>query len=149
MSAGRRRSCSVGLYCVSGFHVHGEHHEKELLEYRHRYVARSVSVHAQQPTAYERSMVGTENEIKGVTVTARRNAETIQETPVAATVLGADDLRHIQASKLDGIQGAVPNMNIVQDAGTSNTVNAYIRGIGQPAALQSFDPGVGIYIDDI
>ncbi|MFY8061266.1 MAG: TonB-dependent receptor plug domain-containing protein [Arenimonas sp.] len=109
----------------------------------------SVSVHAQQPTAYERSMVGTENEIKGVTVTARRNAETVQETPVAATVLGADDLRHIQASKLDGIQGAVPNMNIVQDAGTSNTVNAYIRGIGQPAALQSFDPGVGIYIDDI
>ena len=109
----------------------------------------SASVHAQQPTAYERSMVGTENEIEGVTVTARRNAESIQETPVAASVFGADDLRHIQASKLDGIQGAVPNMNIVQGAGSSNTVNAYIRGIGQPDALQSFDPGVGIYIDEI
>ncbi|WP_297802307.1 TonB-dependent receptor, partial [Arenimonas sp. GDDSR-1] len=109
----------------------------------------SFSVHAQQPAANEKSAVGAENKIDGVTITARRNSESIQETPVAVSVFGSEDLRDIQASKIDGIQGAVPNLNIVQGAGSSNTVNAYIRGIGQPDALQSFDPGVGIYIDEV
>src|SRR3546814_17239992 len=48
-----------------------------------------------------------------------------------------------------GLQGAVPNLNMVQGRGSANSVNVFIRGIGQPDALQTFDPGVGMYVDDV
>jgi iron complex outermembrane receptor protein len=40
-------------------------------------------------------------------------------------------------------------MNIAQGRGSANSVNVFIRGIGQPDALQTFDPGVGMYVDDV
>ena len=87
--------------------------------------------------------------LDAVTVTARRRAESIQDVPVAVSAFGADDLKDMQASGIDGLQGAVPNANIVQGRGSANSVNAFIRGIGQPDALQTFDPGVGLYVDDV
>src|SRR3546814_3235267 len=38
---------------------------------------------------------------------------------------------------------------MVQGRGSANSVNVVIRGIGQPDALQTFDPGVGMYVDDV
>ena len=32
---------------------------------------------------------------------------------------------------------------------TSSTINAYIRGVGQNDPLWGFEPGVGIYLDDV
>jgi len=84
-----------------------------------------------------------------VTVTARRRAESIQDVPVAVSAFGEEQLKDLQASDVGGLQGAVPNMNIVQGRGSSNSVNVFIRGIGQPDALQTFDPGVGMYVDDV
>lgn len=87
--------------------------------------------------------------LDAVTVTARRRAESIQDVPVAVSAFGEDQLKDLQASNVEGLQGAVPNMNIVQGRGSSNSVNVFIRGIGQPDALQTFDPGVGMYVDDV
>jgi iron complex outermembrane recepter protein len=87
--------------------------------------------------------------LDNITVTARRRAETSQEVPVAVSSFDADDLRDMQARTVDGLQGSVPNLNIVQGRGSASSVNVFIRGIGQPDALQTFDPGVGIYVDDV
>jgi iron complex outermembrane receptor protein len=84
-----------------------------------------------------------------VTVTSRRREESIQEIPVAVSAFGQDDLQKLQAREVQDLQGAVPNLNIVQGRGSANSVNVFIRGIGQPDALQSFDPGVGLYVDDV
>jgi iron complex outermembrane receptor protein len=84
-----------------------------------------------------------------VTVTARRRTESIQDVPVAVSAFGEEQLKDLQANTVDGLQGAVPNMNIVQGRGSSNSTNVFIRGIGQPDALQTFDPGVGMYVDDV
>jgi len=84
-----------------------------------------------------------------VTVTARRRNESIQKVPVAVSAFSEEQLKDLQATNIDGLQGAVPNMNIVQGRGSSNSVNVFIRGIGQPDALQTFDPGVGMYVDDV
>ncbi|MBS0228330.1 MAG: TonB-dependent receptor [Proteobacteria bacterium] len=91
----------------------------------------------------------TPTQLETVTVTARRVAEPIQEVPVAVSAFGENQLRDMQASNVDGLQGAVPNMNIVQGRGSANSINVFIRGIGQPDALQTFDPGVGMYVDDV
>ncbi|HPO23084.1 MAG TPA: TonB-dependent receptor [Arenimonas sp.] len=87
--------------------------------------------------------------LDSIEVTARRRTESLQKVPVAVTAFTEDGLRELQASNIDGLQGAVPNLNIVQGRGSSNSVNAFIRGIGQPDALQTFDPGVGMYVDDV
>ncbi len=65
------------------------------------------------------------------------------------TAFSSEDLRDLQAVQLDDIQAAVPNVNIAQGRASASSVNAFIRGIGQPDALQTFDPGVGIYVDDV
>ncbi|MGB8634610.1 MAG: TonB-dependent receptor [Rhodanobacteraceae bacterium] len=88
-------------------------------------------------------------ELGTVTVTARRRSEDLEKVPVAVSAFSAEDMKDMQAVNIDGLQGSVPNLNIVQGRGSSGNVNIFIRGIGQPDALQSFDPGVGFYVDDV
>lgn len=87
--------------------------------------------------------------LDNITVTARRRTESLQDVPVAVSAFGEEAMKDLQATNIDGLQGAVPNMNIVQGRGSSSAVNVFIRGIGQPDALQTFDPGVGMYVDDV
>ncbi len=84
-----------------------------------------------------------------VKVTARRTEESIQDIPVAVTSFSREDLEDAQAENLDSLNGAVPNMNLVQGRGSASSANIYIRGVGQPDALQTFDPGVGVYVDGV
>lgn len=84
-----------------------------------------------------------------IVVTARRTEENIQNVPSAISAFNERSLERIQATDTTGLQGAVPNLNIVQGRGSSNATNIFIRGIGQPDALQTFDPAVGVYVDDV
>jgi len=84
-----------------------------------------------------------------IVVTARRTEERLQRVPSSISAFNERALDRIQATDTTGLQGAVPNLNIVQGRGSSNATNIYIRGIGQPDALQTFDPAVGVYVDDV
>lgn len=88
-------------------------------------------------------------ELETITVTARRRSEDEEKVPIAISAFSSEDMRDMQAVDIAGLQGSVPNMNIVQGRGSSSNVNIFIRGIGQPDALQTFDPGVGFYVDDV
>ena len=92
---------------------------------------------------------GKTDRLDAITVTARRREESIQDVPIAVSAFDSQDLEQMQAQSIDSLQGAVPNLNIVQGRGSSNSVNVFIRGVGQPDALQTFDPGVGMYVDDV
>ena len=84
-----------------------------------------------------------------VIVTARRTEESAQRTPLALTAFSGETLENRGAQQVTDLQGSVPNLNIVQGRGSSNSTNIYIRGVGQPDALQTFDPAVGVYVDDV
>jgi len=84
-----------------------------------------------------------------IVVTARRTEERLQRVPASVSAFNERALDRIQATDTTGLQGAVPNLNIVQGRGSSDATNIYIRGIGQPDALQTFDPAIGVYIDDV
>ena len=86
---------------------------------------------------------------EAIVVTARRTEENVQRVPSSISAFNERTLDRLQATDTTGLQGAVPNLNIVQGRGSSNATNIYIRGIGQPDALQTFDPAVGVYVDDI
>jgi iron complex outermembrane recepter protein len=91
----------------------------------------------------------TSAELDEIVVVARKREESLQEVPISVSVFSAKDIEAFQATDLTGIQGAAPNLNLVQGRGSSSSANIFIRGIGQPDALQTFDPGVGVYVDGV
>jgi iron complex outermembrane receptor protein len=86
-------------------------------------------------------------EIDSLVVTARRRPEFLQETPVAATVLGGELLEQRGIDSIEEIGNYVPNLTSF--SGAQRQGSFYSRGVGQRDAIVSLDPGVGIYVDDI
>lgn len=84
-----------------------------------------------------------------IVVVARKREERLIDVPIAVSAFGQESLVKLQAQDLSGVQGAVPNLNLVQGRGSSSNANIFIRGIGQPDALQTFDPAVGVYVDGV
>ena len=84
-----------------------------------------------------------------IVVTARRREERLIDVPVAVTSFSQADLQRTQSIDLAGLQAAAPNLNLVQGRGSAASANIFIRGLGQPDALQTFDPAVGIYVDGV
>jgi iron complex outermembrane receptor protein len=84
-----------------------------------------------------------------ITVTARRREENLNEIPVAVTAFSEAKLETLNIEDLGDLQGQVPNLTIYAARGSSSTLTAYIRGIGQSDPLWGVEPGVGVYIDDV
>ncbi len=103
--------------------------------------------HAQESNAEKQGEEATT--LSGVTVTARKREETLQEVPVAVTAFTADALDQLNVEDLSDLDALVPNLTIYAARGSSSTITAYIRGVGQSDPLWGVDPGVGIYMDDV
>ncbi|MFN3815314.1 TonB-dependent receptor [Brevundimonas sp.] len=88
-------------------------------------------------------------QVEEIIVTARRTEESLQRTPLSVSAFSEETLERLGAQDVTDLQGAVPNLNLVQGRGSSDATNIYIRGVGQPDALQTFDPAVGVYVDDV
>ena len=116
-------------------------------------LAAALPAHAQETTEPPQTLPQEEQDSGAgdnqITVTARRTEESLQRVPGSVSAFNERALERIQAQDPTGLAGAVPNLNIVQGRGSSNATNIFIRGIGQPDALQTFDPAVGVYVDDV
>lgn len=87
--------------------------------------------------------------LEEVLVTSRRREEKLQDVPAAVSAFSGEQLRELAVANLEDITALAPNIKINAGRATSNTINAYIRGVGQNDPLWGFEPGVGIYIDDV
>jgi iron complex outermembrane receptor protein len=89
-------------------------------------------------------------QLEEIIVTARYQAELLQETPIAITAIPASELTERAFTSSFELGYTVPNTTLrpAQQA-YGNTMTAYIRGIGQYDFDFAFEPGVGIYIDDV
>ena len=85
--------------------------------------------------------------LEEVIVTARKRAESLQDTPIAVSALSGDALRDAGITNLGDITELVPNLQITRP---SKDANVYIRGVG-PArgATNVTELSVGVYIDDV
>ncbi len=94
---------------------------------------------------------GADDEVKleRIEVTARRTVENLQEVPVAVTSIGAADIAERGIATVVEIQQFSPNTTLQQSRGTNSTLTAFIRGVGQEDPLWGYEPGVGIYVDDV
>jgi iron complex outermembrane receptor protein len=87
------------------------------------------------------------DDIENLVVTARRRPEFLQQTPVAATVLGGELLEQRGVDSLEDAAVYVPNLSAF--SGVQHQGTFYQRGVGQRDAVVTLDPGVGIYVDDV
>ena len=87
------------------------------------------------------------DDLESLVVTARRRPELLQETPVAATVLGGELLDQRGVDSLEDIGTYVPNLTAF--SGVQHQGTFYSRGVGQRDAIVTLDPGVGLYVDDV
>ncbi|HVH34687.1 MAG TPA: TonB-dependent receptor [Tahibacter sp.] len=92
---------------------------------------------------------GGTTKLDSVVVTARKREETLQDVPIAVTAFTADAMEKLNVEDIGDLDAQVPNLTIYAARGSSSTVTAYIRGIGQSDPLWGVDPGVGIYLDDV
>ncbi|PIL40967.1 TonB-dependent receptor [Massilia psychrophila] len=84
-----------------------------------------------------------------VVVTARRRAELIQDVPGAVSSISGAELEKQAMPDITAVANLVPSTTLKVSRGTNTTLTAFIRGIGQQDPVAGYEPGVGIYLDDV
>ena len=87
--------------------------------------------------------------LERIEVTARKTLESLQSVPVSLTSVGATELAQNGISVMTEVQQFSPNTTLQSSRGTNSTLTAFIRGVGQDDPLWGYEPGVGIYVDDV
>lgn len=87
--------------------------------------------------------------IDDIVVTARRRDEQLKDVPIAVSALGEERLEQTGAADITALQQQTPNATVQVARGSNSTLISFIRGIGQQDPLWGFEPGVGLYVDDV
>lgn len=99
--------------------------------------------------AQENTRADNDSGLERIEVTARKTVESLQEVPVSITSIGEAELAERGVAVITEIQQFSPNTTLQTSRGTNSTLTAFIRGVGQQDPLWGYEPGVGIYIDDV
>ncbi len=86
--------------------------------------------------------------IEEVVVTATKREQTLQEVPVAVSVIDADTVSKAQINDILDLQASVPSLRVTQLQSSGNT-NFIIRGFGNGANNPGIEPSVGVFIDGV
>lgn len=101
----------------------------------------SANVHAQQ--------AGVRSMLEEVVVTAQRKEESLQDTPIAVSAFGVQDLERMAITDLTDLGDLVPSLAVTPFAGDRASPILFIRGMGVVNIQTTQDSAVGLYIDGV
>lgn len=104
---------------------------------------------AQQAPAVESTAEAADGIDGDIIVSARRRNESLLEVPISVTAVSGASLEAQGAPDITALQQQAPNMTTAVARGSNSTLIAFIRGVGQQDPLWGFEPGVGLYVDDV
>ena len=82
-----------------------------------------------------------------IVVTASKTGEhELQSTPLAVSVLSAEELRRSESQTVEDLAGQSPSLTFSQNTGFSQLT---IRGIGTNAVFTGADPSSAVYVDGV
>jgi iron complex outermembrane receptor protein len=85
-----------------------------------------------------------------VVVTAQYKQQKLQDTPIAITAVTAEMIEQRSAVNLSDVVANAPDVTLrPQSAAFGNAITAFIRGFGAADFNPAYEPGVGLYIDDV
>lgn len=82
--------------------------------------------------------------IQDIVVTARKRAESLQDVPASIQVVGATQIRALNASSLSDLNGSTPNASVSPTSG-----GITIRGISSATRNAGFEAGAALYVDGV
>ena len=86
--------------------------------------------------------------LDAVIVTATKRQETLQDVPVAVSVVGQAEIEQSGVVDLVDLQALVPSFRAEQLFSTTNT-SFFIRGFGNGGGNVGLEPSVGVFIDGV
>jgi len=88
------------------------------------------------------------NELETMIVTAERKESNLQQTPIAVSAFGSEDLQRLQITEVNDIDVNVPGMAINPNVASNTAMSVVLRGSSEPNAAFLFsEPGVGLYMN--
>lgn len=111
-----------------------------------------VAAHAQDAEApaqdEETSALDGINEIL-VTGTKTKDAENVQDVPLAVTAFNAGTLEAYKIRDISGLSFQAPTVSLDQVGTSRGTANFTVRGLGINSSIPSIDPTVGVFVDGV
>jgi iron complex outermembrane receptor protein len=83
-----------------------------------------------------------------IVVMAQKREQTLQEVPIAVSVVSADVMQKAQINDVLDLQSVVPSLRVTQLQSSGQT-NFVIRGFGNGANNPGIEPSVGVFIDGV
>ena len=88
--------------------------------------------------------------LEEVIVSARKRDENLQDTPIAITAISGTMIEEAKLFNIRDIEQITPNLGFtVANDGSSSSLQAFLRGVGQVDFAITTDPGVGLYLDGV
>ncbi len=84
-----------------------------------------------------------------VTGTKTRDAENVQDVPIAVTAFNAASLDALKVRDVQSLTYSAPNVSLDQVGTSRGTANFSIRGLGINSSIPSIDPTVGVFVDGV
>lgn len=101
------------------------------------------------PVSAQDEAVAEESASDEIIVTARRREESLIDVPISVSAISGDTLAAQGAVDITALQDKTPNLTLQIARGSNSTLIGFIRGVGQQDPLWGFEPGVGLYVDDV
>ena len=86
--------------------------------------------------------------LEEVVVVATKREQTLQEVPIAVSVVSSLEIERAQVLDIKDLQTLVPSLRVTQLQTSANT-NFVIRGFGNGANNAGIEPSVGVFIDGV
>ncbi|WP_086619213.1 TonB-dependent receptor [Erythrobacter tepidarius] len=104
---------------------------------------------SETPATEERtSTLDAINEIL-VTGTKKKDAENVQDIPLAVTAFNSGTLEAFKIRDIQGLSFQAPTVSLDQVGTSRGTANFTIRGLGINSSIPSIDPTVGVFVDGV
>ncbi|MFN7056259.1 TonB-dependent receptor [Hyphomonas sp.] len=86
--------------------------------------------------------------LQTITITATKREQTLQDVPIAVSVVDDATIERAVIVDLNDLQSLVPSLRVGQLQSSANT-NFIIRGFGNGANNAGIEPSVGVFIDGV
>jgi iron complex outermembrane receptor protein len=84
-----------------------------------------------------------------IIVTAQRRSESLQETPVAVSVISGDELAARHINDISNLGAVTPSVGFQAGTNAQAVSNIEIRGLGSAGSNRAFEGDVGIFVDGV
>lgn len=87
--------------------------------------------------------------LEEVVVTAQRRETSLQETPIAVTAIGAEQIADMGIYNVSDLTALAPNTNFQKQPSSNSNMSLMIRGVGTGETSLLVDTKTGFYIDGV